>query len=142
MPTGFPLLWLLVALPFVSSIVIVLTPGLQTLCASRTRITWPIGVLGLGLLFSGLIGLLPTAAALPLMLLGGAVSGFSMFWPAPRDTDSDDGDDWRRRPPPEEPPPPVPEGDGPIDWQLFDRLRADWEARPATRGAPSPGWDD
>ncbi len=125
--TTFPSAWVLLALPFVSSAVIADVPGLRKLSTAHSRLTWPIGVAALLVLFAGLVGLVPATYALPVMILAGAVSGFVMFLPRRGDGN---GDDWRWRPPPPDDPPPDPDGDGPIDWALFDRLRARWERTP------------
>jgi len=119
----------LLLLPFVSMTVIAHSAWLRKLAATHNRVTWPLGVAGLGCLVAGVVGVLSGRYALPLTILGGAVSGFSVFW-VRRTDDSDDGDDWRRRTPSPKSPPPQPAGDGPIDWELFDRLRATWDGRP------------
>ena len=127
MPTTYPSAWLLLAVPFLSSLVVRHSPPLLRLATRMNRFTRPVGAIGLLLLCAGLVGLLP----LPLALLGGAVSGYTVF-SAPGD--SDGGDDWRRPgPPPEEPPPPS-GTDGPIDWQGFDRLREEWERPSVSSG--------
>jgi len=86
-------------------------------------------VIGLGCLFAALIGLLSPPLLVPVAISGGAVSGFAMFWVR---RDGNDGDNWRWRDPPPDDPPPDPAHQGPIDWELFDRLRAGW-ARPRVR---------
>jgi hypothetical protein len=91
------------------------------------RLTRPVGILGLGLLCAGLVGLLPSPWGLPVALIGGAVSGYTVFTVR---TDTDDGDDWHRPGPPPDEPPPSPGADGPIDWRGFDRLREQWEREP------------
>ena len=82
-------------------------------------------------------GSLPRAYGLLLTLVGGSVSGFAMF--SLRRADNDDrGDDGTQ--PPRRDPPTGPDGDLPIDWPLFDRLRAGWEThelRPAEPGTHS-----
>jgi len=124
----------LLLLPFVSVGAIAHSAVLRQLAATHNRVTWPLGVAGLGCLMAGLLGVLSGRVALPLTLLGGAVSGFAVFWVRRTDDsddsdDSDDGDDWRRRGPSPESPPLHPAGDGAIDWERFDRLRAGWERR-------------
>jgi hypothetical protein len=127
MLTSYPSVWLLLALPFLSSAVIASVPKLRALSATHNHITWPAGLAGLVVVVAGLVGLLPSAIALPAMLLGGVAGGLAMFRTR---SDDDDGDDWRRwRRPPDDPPP----LDGPIDWQRFDRLRRQWERRPLAK---------
>jgi hypothetical protein len=122
----YPAAWLVLTLPFLSSILVRSVPCLWRLATTINRWTRPIGTFGLACLFAGLLGLLPRPYALPLAVLGGLVSGYTIF-SLPGKGSGDDGDDWRRPgPPPDEPPPP-PEADGPTDWRLFDRLRAEWE---------------
>lgn len=67
-------------------------------------------------------------------IVGGAAAGFACFSiPGERDNDSDDDDDdWRRGGPPPEDEPPPGVGDGPLDWDQFDRVRARWERVPAS----------
>jgi hypothetical protein len=121
----FPLVWLVLALPFGSAAVIARAQPLRGLAARHHRITWTIGVSGLCAFLAGFVGLLPTAWAAQAVLVGGAISGFACFWPTRPD---DGGDDWRRWVP-------APDGDRPppglpnimIDWQQFDHLRAQWE---------------
>jgi hypothetical protein len=125
--TSYPSVWILLALPFISSAVIASVPSLRKLTTTHNHSTWPAGLVGLLLLVAGLVGVLPAALGLPLMLLGGVVGGFAMFRTRP---DSDDDDDWRRWGEPPDDPPPL---DGPIDWQRFDRLRRQWERRPLAR---------
>ena len=127
---GFVAIWLLPALPFVSAAAIACIPWLRRLTTTWYAVAWPMGILGLGCLLAGLIGVFSLAAGLLLMLLGGAVSGFAMF-SLPR-ADSDDGGDdgWRR---PGDDPLSGPRVGAPIDWQLFDRLRREWES-PRVRG--------
>jgi hypothetical protein len=128
----YPSAWLLLMLPFASSIVLRSVPRLWRLATTMNWLTRPLGTLGLICLFAALFGVLPRPYALPLAIIGGAVSGYTVFSLPGRDSGSD-GDDWRRPgPPPNEPPPPPVVG-GPIDWQLFDHLRAGWEQRPVTR---------
>jgi hypothetical protein len=131
MLSTYPSAWLLLGLPFVSSMVLGSLPWLWALATTMNQLTRAIGTLGLAALFAGLLGLLPAPYALPVAVLGGAVSGYAMF--SLRDIgNGTDGNGWRRLgPPPDEPPPP-PLADGPIDWQVFDRLRTQWERRPVT----------
>ena len=79
--SSFPAAWVLVALPFLSALVISQIRPLRELALTRYRLTWPLGIAGLGLLFAELIGALPAASALPVIFLAGTVSGFSLFWP-------------------------------------------------------------
>jgi hypothetical protein len=125
MPTSFPVLWLLLALPFVSMAVIRQIPPLMRLANTHNHITWPVGVAGLLCLYAGALGLPPTGHQLILMAVAGSLAGFSMLY-LPQGEPGSDGDDWRRRRPPDEPPP-KPPGDGPVDWAGFDRMRARWE---------------
>ena len=125
----FPTVWLLLAFPFVSTVVIRRVPPLLRLSGTHYHLTWGLGIAGLGLLFAGALGLLPAPVQLPLMLVGGAVAGFSMLNPPHEDRGSD-GEDWRWRRPPEDPPP-EPPGDGSLDWAAFDQLRAQWERESA-----------
>jgi hypothetical protein len=118
----------LLLLPFVSATGVAHSARLRKLATTHNPVTWPLGVAGLGCLMAGLVGVISGRYALPLTVLGGAVSGFAVFW-VRRTDDSDDGDDWRRRRPSPESPPPQPAGDGPVDWELFDRLRAGWGRR-------------
>jgi hypothetical protein len=129
--TSFPSAWLLLALPFVSALVISQIRPLTRLAESRHRTTRPLGIIGLGVLLGELLGLLPATSALPVMLLAGAVSGFALF-ASPRGHGGSDGGDWHRDPPQDEPPL-SPLGDRPPDWDLFDRLRAQWDRGPASR---------
>ncbi len=138
----FPSAWVLVALPFLSALLISQIRPLRTLATTRYRVTWPVGIAGLVLLFAELIGVLPAASAVPVMLLAGGVSGFSLFWPSPVEDDggSDDGR-WRDRPSDDRPshdgPPLTPLGQRWPDWEQFDRLRAEWERRPSRPAGPS-----
>lgn len=121
----FPFVWLVLGLPFVSATMIARLRPLRGLAGRHHRITWTIGVIGLSAFLAGFVGLVPAAWTSAAVILGGAVSGFACFWPRRPD---DDGDDWRRwSPAPDHgrPPPGLP--DIPIDWQQFDRLRAQWE---------------
>ncbi len=129
MLSTYPAAWLLLCLPFVSSVVIAASPPLRGLATRMNWMTRPVGMLGLALLFAGLTGLIPTPASVPLMILGGVVSGYTVF-STPRRSDGGGGDDWRRWTPPPDDPPAPPGASGPLDWELFDRLRADWERRP------------
>jgi hypothetical protein len=127
MLSTYPGAWLLLALPFASAGVIAHVRPFRRLAARRHRLMWMIGVAGLCAFGAGLIGLVPTSWTVPAVVLGGAVAGFACFWPGRRD---DGGEDWRRgslAPDDGQPPPSLP--DTPIDWQEFDRLRAQWERR-------------
>lgn len=128
--TGLPILCALIALPFLSATVIVLVPRLRSFVGRHPRVTWPIGAAGLTLLLLGLVGVLPHAAAIPLMACGGVVSGFSMFWSAEAEEESEGGDDWRWGDPAPDEPPLRPLDEGP-DWALFDLLRGQWELQPS-----------
>jgi hypothetical protein len=130
-PSTYPAAWLLLTLPFLSSMTLRSVPWLWGLATRMNRLTRPVGTLGLACLFAVLFGLVPSPYALPVAIVGGALSGYTVF-SLPGRRDGSDGDDWRRwDPPPDEPPPP-PVAGGPIDWQLFDRLRTQWERRPVT----------
>jgi hypothetical protein len=136
MVSTFPSAWLLLALPFASAGVIAHARPLRHLSASHHRVTWTVGVVGLCAFLAGLFGLVPARWTLAVVLLGGAVAGFSCFWT--RRTD-DGGEDWRRpSPPPDDDPPPPGLPDIPIDWQKFDRLRSEWARAPrsAAKGPP------
>jgi hypothetical protein len=132
MLSTFPAAWLLFALPFVSSAVVANVPALHRLSVRHHRITWPTGLIGLIGLFAGLLGLLSPVYALPVMLAGGAFSGFAVFLPPRTEGGGEDDGGWGRGGPPPEDPPPSPPGD-PIDWDYFDRLRLAWERIPAGR---------
>jgi hypothetical protein len=129
---SFPAAWLLVALPFVSALVISQIQPLRRLVERRDRSAWLLGIIGLVLLFGGEIGLLPANSALPVMLVAGGVSGFALLWSPRRGRGGSDGDDWLREPP-QDGPPPSPLGHRPLDWAQFDRLRAKWERRPTLK---------
>jgi hypothetical protein len=132
MLSTYPGAWLLLCLPFLSSLVLRSVPCLWRLASALNWFTWPLGVLGLACLFAGLFALIPPPFALPMAIAGGAVSGYVVF-SVPRRGSGSDGDDWRRPgPPPDEPPEPPFEG-APIDWDLFDRLRGQWERRAVAR---------
>jgi hypothetical protein len=120
---SFPSAWLLLALPFLSAAVIAAAGPLSRVASIHHRVTWPLGLVGLVGLVAGLTGLLSPALSLPVAIAGGAVSGFAMFW-VRRDGDDDDNWRWRDRPPDDPPPDPV--DHAPLDWELFDRLRAEW----------------
>jgi hypothetical protein len=142
--SSFPAAWVLVALPFLSALLISQIRPLRALAATRYRVTWPLGIAGLVLLFAELIGALPAASALPVMLLAGAVSGFSLFWPL-RDQDSPGSGEggWsgegppRDGPPGDDGPPLTPLGHRWPDWERFDRLRAEWEPRSSRPRPPT-----
>lgn len=128
MLTTFPSAWLVLALPFASAAVIASVRPLRALSANHHRMTWSIGILGLCLFSVGLVGMVPAAATIPAVILGGAVSGFACFWST---SGEDDGGDWRRwHPLPDDRGGPPGAPASPIDWQNFDRLRAQWERRP------------
>ncbi|MFL5822983.1 MAG: hypothetical protein ACJ764_06020 [Solirubrobacteraceae bacterium] len=130
MPTTYPSAWLLLTVPFLSSLLVRNIPALLRLATRMNRLTRPVGLLGLTLLCAGVVGLLPMPWGLPLALIGGALSGYAVFTAG---GDSDAGDDWRQPgEPPDEPPPP-PGADDPIDWPGFDRLREEWEREPTLR---------
>ncbi len=138
----FPSAWVLVALPFLSALLISQISPLRALATTRYRVTWPVGIAGLVLLFAELIGALPAASALPVMLLAGGVSGFSLFWPSRGvDGGGSDDDGWRDGPADDRPrhdgPPLAPLGQRWPDWERFDRLRAEWERRPSHPARPS-----
>ena len=132
MLTSYPSAWLLLGLPFISLVVILSVPRLRGLASTRNVITWPVGVLGLGCLLTGLLGFLSPGYGLPVMVGAGAVSGFSML--AVPQVDGNDGDDWRD--PPDDPSPQPTDGEA-VDWQLFDLLRSRWDGAP-TRGRERP----
>ena len=125
---SFPAAWLLVALPFVSALVISQIRALRRLVERRVRTVLLLGIIGLGVLFGGEIGMLPASSALPVMLVAGAVSGFAVLWSPRPNGGGSDGDDRLPDPPPDGPPS-SPLGHGPLDWAQFDRLRARWERR-------------
>jgi hypothetical protein len=120
MLTTFPSAWLVLLLPFLSAGVIAHAGPLRRLSAAHHRITWSVGVLGLGGFLASLAGLLPESCTLSAIILGGSVAGYSCFWT----TSTGDGDDWRDSGPrpDDDGPPGLP--DVPTDWQRFDRLRA------------------
>jgi hypothetical protein len=120
----YPIAWALLTLPFLSSLAVRSVPALRRLATKMNRLTMPVGILGLAVLAAGLLGLLPKPYALPLAVIGGVVSGYSVF-SLPR-SDSDGGD-WRGSGPPPDDPPPPPFPHEPLDWNEFDRLRASWE---------------
>jgi hypothetical protein len=120
----YPSEWLLLTLPFLSSLVVQSVPALRALATRMVWLTLPVGITGLALLAAGLVGLLPKPYALPLAILGGVVSGYTVFT-LPRS--GSDGDDWRRSGPPPDDPPPPPVPREPLDWEEFDRVRAGWE---------------
>jgi hypothetical protein len=131
MISTFPAAWLLLALPFASAGVIAHARPLRELSTTHHRITWTVGVIGLCVFLAGLGGLLPARLTIAAVLSGGAVAGFACFWTRSGD---DDGQDWRRRrlgPDDDDGPPGPPEI--PIDWERFDRLRAEWASRPRVR---------
>ena len=127
--SSFPAAWVLIALPFISALLISQIHPLRELAATRYRVTWPLGIVGLLLLLAELIGALPAASALPVMFLAGAVSGFSLFWPSRGEERGGSGGAHWRDEPPDDGPPWEPLGGGPLDWERFDRLRAEWGRR-------------
>ena len=131
MLSTYPVAWLLLGLPFASAGVIAHARPLRELSALHHRSTWLVGVAGLCAFGAGLVGLLPVAWTIPAVFLGGALAGFACFSPARPD---DDGGDWRRwspEPDDDRPPPTLPDT---IDWQQFDRARAQWGRRLRARG--------
>jgi len=132
MLASYPSAWLLLTLPFLSSIVVRSVPWLLALATRMNRLTRPLGALGLACLFAGLFGLLPAPGALPVALIGGAVSGYVVFSLPRRDWDGGGGGWEGPDPPPPDEPPPL-GASGPIDWGMFDRLRAEWEWQPVGR---------
>lgn len=130
MLASYPSAWLLLTLPFISTYVIRDIPALLRLAGRRNVTMRLIGVAGLAAMVVGLVARIPPEFGLPMMVLGGAVSGFTVFT-LPR-YEGSDGDNWRRwQPPPDEPPPPA--NDGRVDWDRFDRIRAQWERQPVNR---------
>ncbi len=123
----FPTIWLLLALPFVSTIVFRQIPPLLRLTAAHHAATMLLGLAGLVVLLAGALGLLPAFSELPLMLLGGLLGGLPMV-SGPRGDGGSGPDDWRWRPSPpdDHPPEPAPGGAG-LDWAAFDRMRTQWE---------------
>lgn len=136
--SSFPAAWVLVALPFLSALLISQIHPLRRLAATRYRLTWPLGIAGLGLLFAELVGALPVASDLPVIFLAGAVSGFSLFWPSSGEEPGGSGPGGRQDDPSDDQPPWEPLGGGPPDWERFDRLRAEWERRASRPPRPSP----
>lgn len=129
---SYPAAWLLLTLPFLSGCVIRSVPSLHSLAGRRNRRMRLIGTAGLAAMLLGLTGVVPPRFGLPMMVLGGVVSGFTMFT-LPRRGGSDDDDGWRWwRPPSDDPPPP--DGDGTLDWDEFDRIRTRWELQPPLTG--------
>ena len=125
MLASYPGAWLLLTLPFLSSCFIRCVPALLALAARRNRTMRVVGIAGLATMLVALVG--EPQIGLPIMVVGGVLSGFTVFTLARPD---DDGDDWRwGRPPPDDPEPPPP-ADEPLDWEQFDRLRVQWEHVP------------
>jgi hypothetical protein len=139
--SSFPAAWVLVALPFLSALLISQIQPLRQLAVTRHHVTWPLGVVGLLLLFAELIGALPST--IPVILLAGAVSGFSLFWPLRREEGGGAGEGGSRedppsdRPPRDDGPPLAPLGQRWPDWERFDRLRSEWERRPSPPRRPT-----
>jgi len=136
MEPSFSSAWMLFVLPFASSGVIAHARPLRKLSTRHNKLTLSIGILGLGAFVAGMVGLLPVSWAILAVVAGGALAGFSIFSIPPKQTgddgeDSDDGGGWGRRPPPEDEPPPPAGGGGDVDWEQFDRLRAQWEREPS-----------
>ena len=131
MPTTYPSAWLLLTVPFLSSLIVSHVPFLLRLATRMNRWTRPVGLFGLTLLCAGLVGLLPSPWGLPLALIGGALSGYTVF---SIHRGNEGGEDWREPGPPPDDPPPPPGAEGPIDWQGFDRLREQWEREPTLSG--------
>lgn len=127
MLASYPATWLLLTLPFLSTYVIRCVPSLLGLAGRRNRSMRLIGAAGLVAMLVALTGVVAPTFGLPMMVLGGLVSGFIVFTLPPKG--GSDGDDWRRWPPPPHDPPP-PDTDGPLDWEHFDRIRAQWERQP------------
>lgn len=128
---SYPSAWLLLGLPFLSSLVLRSVPPLFKLASRLNRLTLPIGIAGLAILFACLTGVVPPPYALPLAFISGVVSGYAVFSLRPPEGNDDD---WRRGDEPPDEPPQPPGARGPLDWQLFDRLRAEWEQNSLTRG--------
>jgi hypothetical protein len=131
MQPSFSSAWILFVLPFASSGVIAHARPLRRLSTRHNKLTMTVGLLGLGAFVSGMVGLLPVSWAILAVVAGGALAGFSIFSIPPKqkgggEEDSDDGG-WGRRPPPEDEPPPPAGGGGELDWEQFDRVRAQWE---------------
>jgi hypothetical protein len=118
--------WFLLIIPFASCAVIAHIPQLRALCARHGPITVSIGLGGLSLFVAGMVGALPSWA----IFLGGALAGLTVWTPI-RGTDDDQG--WRHEPPPDDGLPPDDDAAGPVDWERFDRVRAQWELRPRVR---------
>jgi hypothetical protein len=128
----FPFVWLLLILPFISSAVIANFGPLRNLSASHNHLTFLVGLMGLGAFIAGLVGLVPRSWALPAVLVGGALGGFSFFLQHEDGEDGSDDGRWGRWDPPPDDGPPGPDNDG-IDWDLFDRLRSRWETQSPAR---------
>lgn len=127
---SYPSAWLCLTLPFLSACLIRNVPALLGLAGRHNRAMRLLGVTGLAALLVALSGVIAPTYGILVMVVGGLVSGFSVFT---RSWGDHGGDDWRRRrPPPDEPPPPPDDG-GLLDWELFDRLRASWERQPVAR---------
>ena len=135
MPPSFPSAWILFVLPFASGGAIAHAGPLRRLIARYCRLTTGLGIVGLGVFIAGLVGVLPVSWAILAVITGGLFAGLSLFTAPPKRSDGgEEGPDeggWGRRPPPEDEPPPPPCGDGEVDWDQFDTLRAEWEPAPA-----------
>jgi hypothetical protein len=125
MLASYPAIWLLLTLPFLSTYVIRCVPSLLSLAARRNTSMRLIGAAGLVAMLVALTGVVAPMLGLAMMVLGGLVSGFTVFTLPPKS--GSEGDD-RHRWPPHDPPPPT--TDGPPDWEQFDRIRAHWERQP------------
>jgi hypothetical protein len=126
MLASYPGAWLLLTLPFLSSILIRCVPALLTLASRRNRTMRVIGFAGLATMLIALVGGMHREIGFPLMVLGGVLSGFTVFT-LQRPGGGDDWRGWRRPPDDSDPPPPA---GGPLDWERFDRMRAEWERVP------------
>jgi hypothetical protein len=112
------------ALPFLSTLVVVRCAPLARLVASRTGLTLPLGWAAVMVVLASALGLakVPVAALIACSLL----AGLSMVTPVPGDDD-----DWPGGDPDDPEPGPV------IDWDEFDRTRRRWTPQPRA-GSPSP----
>jgi hypothetical protein len=127
----FPFVWLLLILPFISSIVIASFRPLRNLSANHNQLMFVVGLTGLAVFIAGLVGLFPRSWALVAVVAGGTLGGFSFFLQHGDGEDGSDDGRWGRWDPPPDDEPPGP--DGGIDWDLFDRLRARWETQRTAR---------
>jgi hypothetical protein len=120
--------WLLLGLPFASAAMIACIPPLTRLAVRWPAATFVVGISGVAVFFVALLGLLPASVTVAAVLGGAVLGGFSCFWGYEPERPGDD--DWRRPPAFNDDPPPSPGGDPRIDWDEFDRLRAEWDAVP------------